>query len=424
MKRQRRRIKTKLAIIGAGLAGFAASIFAAKRGIATMQLGHTGALAYTTGYFDLLGAKNGRLLDDPWAGLKALRQDEPDHPLSKLGHDEIKDAFARFTAALCDMGIGYSRPAMRNQMALLPAGIRKPTLSLPNTMLAGVTAADRGAKTLILDFAGLAGFSAAEFKANFSADWPRITTHKIQFPGMEHGQVFPEVMARALEVPSMRAELAKRISPLLGDAQYVGLPAILGMHAPDEVHGDMEHLLGVPVFEIPTIPPAVPGIRLRELFERALPERGVRLEPQLKVQRADLRANGATLYLHGAMEDLEVECEAVILATGRFLSGGLKAGHTDLSETLLGLPVHQPGKREAWYRQDYFDRRGHRLNRAGIEVDACLRPLGKDASPVNDRLFAAGSILAHQDWVRQRCGAGLAIATACRAVRSAGKILI
>ncbi len=423
MKRRQRRIKTKLAVIGAGLSGFSAAIFALKRGIKTTLLGHTGALAYTTGYLDLLGARRGRLLDDPWAGLAALREDEPEHPLARLGNDEIKDAFACFTAALRDMGIGYSMPGALNRMVLLPAGIRKPTLCVPDTMLAGMEAADRRAKTLILDFAGLAGFSAAEFKANFLTTWPAITVQKIQFPGMEHGQVFPEVMARALEVPSLYAELARRISPRLDGARYVGLPAILGMHAPDEVHAAMERLLGLPVFEIPTIPPAVPGIRLRELFERALPETGLELEPQLKVQRADLRPDGITLYLHGPMEDLEVESEAVILASGRFLSGGLKAGHETLSEPLLGLPLYQPGARKDWYRREYLDRRGHRINRAGVKTDTDLRPLGGDGAPVNTRLFAAGSLLAHQDWVRQRCGTGLAIATALRAVKSAQAIL-
>jgi hypothetical protein len=34
-------------------------------------------------------------------------------------------------------------------------------------------------------------------------------------------------------------------------------------------------------------------------------------------------------------------------------------------------------------------------------------------------LFAAGSILAHQDWMRMKCGSGLALSTAYAAVNSA-----
>ena len=37
---------------------------------------------------------------------------------------------------------------------------------------------------------------------------------------------------------------------------------------------------------------------------------------------------------------------------------------------------------------------------------------------IDPRLYAAGIVLANQDWVRQRCGAGVAIATAYKAVLS------
>ena len=122
------------------------------------------------------------------------------------------------------------------------------------------------------------------------------------------------------------------------------------------------------------------------------------------------------------MDDVVVEARAVVLATGRFLSGGLVAARDGVRESLLGLPVRQPAARSDWYRYQPFDQRGHRLNRAGIEVDESWRPLGADGAPLNKRLFAAGAVLARQDWVRQRCGAGLAIATAHAAVQAAAGI--
>ncbi|MEJ2730435.1 MAG: hypothetical protein P8185_18365 [Deltaproteobacteria bacterium] len=42
--------------------------------------------------------------------------------------------------------------------------------------------------------------------------------------------------------------------------------------------------------------------------------------------------------------------------------------------------------------------------------------------PAFETLFAVGSILAHQDWMRMKCGAGLAIASAYAAVNSLLKI--
>ncbi|PLX41574.1 MAG: anaerobic glycerol-3-phosphate dehydrogenase subunit B [Hyphomicrobiales bacterium] len=423
MKRELRRVETGLAIIGAGLAGFAASIFALRRGLDTAQLGHTGAIAYTTGYFDLLGVMDGRVLDEPWAGLDALREAEPAHPFARLGNDEIREAFEIFTDAISDMGIAYSKPGDHNLSALLPSGVAKPTLSVPATMLPGVEAFRTGAKTLIVDFPGLQGFSATEFKVNFAASWPALSVCRIEFPGFEGQQLYPEVLARSLEAPHGREPLAEKIRAVLDGAEYVGLPAVLGMHAPDEVHADMERRIGARLFEIPTIPPAVPGIRLREMFERELPRRGLVLVPQLKVSRSELGADGAVHHLQGPLEDLEISARATLLATGRFLSGGLYADQAGLRETLLGLPVVQPSGRDNWYRRDYLDPRGHQLNRAGLETDAQFRPLDAAGAPVNPRLFAAGAVLAHQDWVRQRCGAGLAIAAAYGAVKAAAEML-
>jgi glycerol-3-phosphate dehydrogenase subunit B len=82
------------------------------------------------------------------------------------------------------------------------------------------------------------------------------------------------------------------------------------------------------------------------------------------------------------------------------------------------LPVHQPQGRREWHRDNFLDSRGHPVNRAGVEIDDSFRPLDRAGRPVFDTLFAAGSILAHQDWMRMKCGSGLAIATAYGAVSS------
>jgi len=413
-----------LAVIGTGLAGLAASIFALERGIITAQVGNTGAIAYTTGYFDLLGAIGGHVINDPWSGLDALRRDEPDHPLSRIGNDDIRTAFDLFTKTVSAMGVGYTQPGASNRMALLPGGLVKPTLSVPNTMVAGIEACETGARALIVDFAGLQGFSAKEFCANMGPSWPGLTAASVAFPDMESGgPLYAEVMARALEVPKTRERLAERIREHIGDAQYVGLPAILGIHAPDVVHSEMERLVGVPLFEIPTLPPAVAGIRLREMFEQVLPKNGLSLVPQQKVRRVDFDAKGVTLYLEDNYGDVVIEAEAAILATGRFLSGGLVADRNAVHEALLDIAVRQPENRADWHRQDYFDTRGHPINRSGVEVDEQHRPLSTQGNPVNERLFAAGTVRAHHDWTRERCGAGIAIATAYKAVEAASKMV-
>ena len=426
MKEEIRNITTQLAVIGSGIAGFAASIFALQRKIATAQIGNTGAVAYTTGYLDLLGhtvGSPGFSVADPWVALQSLATTQPNHPLTKIDPADIRQSFTQFTAFLGECGIAYSEPQDTNITALTPIGTLKQTLCVPASMAAGPRAYAEKSTCVIIDFNGLKGFSGRQVVANLQNRWPGLSTARIGFPDMLHGEIYPEVMARALEVPATREKLAILLQKAAGDAKVIGLPAVLGMHCPDLVRADLERLTGLEIFEIPTMPPSVPGIRLREMFEQVLPKKGVTLIPQQKVTALSFSQDGALLSLHDSFGPIQLQAETVILATGRFLSGGLEAKLTGISEPLLGLPVTQPENREDWYRDRYTDCRGHAIHRAGIEVDEAFRPIGKNGQPFNERLFAAGVILAHQDWIRGRSGAGIAIATAYKAVESVGQFL-
>lgn len=420
-----RQFAVDLAVIGTGIAGFAAAVFAANRGLATAIAGNTGALAYTTGYLDLLGRRDGggEAIDDPWQAQAALSEAEPRHPLGRVPVADIRDGFAEFTAFLGRHGLAYTAPGERNLLALTPVGTCKRTLCVPATMASGPRALASRTPSVIVDVEGLKGFSGREFVANLGPRWPGLATRRIAFPGLPRGEVYPEVMARALEVPATRRAFADALREAAGGVTSVGVPAILGMYRPDDVHGELERLSGLTIFEIPTMPPAVPGVRLRELLEQALPRQGVTLIPQQKVTALKFDQTGAVLDLADAYGAIRVRAAAVILATGRFLSGGLVARRDGIVEPLVDLPVTQPPSRADWYGERYTDPRGHPVHRAGLEVDAELRPLGRDGRPHSERLFAAGVNLAHQDWIRSRSGAGIAIATARRAVAAAARLV-
>jgi glycerol-3-phosphate dehydrogenase subunit B len=197
------------------------------------------------------------------------------------------------------------------------------------------------------------------------------------------------------------------------------LPAILGMGSVQDIHGELEDRLGVSIFEIPTLPASVPGLRMMEALKRAADASPlIQTFAQSRVTEIHQDSEG---WFQATVQEASMErvlrSRAVILATGRFLGQGLTAERKGVREPLLDIPVHQPGSRAEWHRDDFFDPRGHPLNLAGIEVDDCFQPLGSNSKPVYANLYAAGSILAHQDWVRMKCGAGLAIASAFQAVQ-------
>ena len=406
-------------VIGSGFAGMAAALFAANRGLSVVQTGATGGIDFSTGFIDLLAVHpvaGPRVWEDPFAALACLRHDLPAHPYCRVGDDEIALALEEFTGFLKGQGLCYRGREGKNALALTSAGTLKPTYLLPCSLWNGVEAREARAQTLIVDFHGLKGLSARQI-AEVRADWPELRTARVAFPGMG-GELYPEHMAWSLADPARRVELAEVVAPLVGEARYVGFPAILGMTDTSVVQRHMEELLGRPVFEIPTLPPSIAGPRLRAAFDRGLPGLGVRTCTQKLVTRADFSAQGFRFTAGIGSASVEIGARSAILASGRFFGKGLRADRHRIHEAVFDLPVTQPENRDRWHRPMFFDPRGHEVNQAGLETDAGLRPLGADGKPFHPRLHAAGAILAHQDWMRMKCGAGLAIATAYKAVAS------
>jgi len=308
----------------------------------------------------------------------------------------------------------------QNIEVLTSIGNRKSTYCVPHTMWNGVQALEKKPASLLLDIRGLKGYSARQIAAALTPQWPDIRTVRISFPDTGHlNEVYPEHMANGLILPENREKLAQTLRPHIKDAQLVGLPAILGLYRTQEVVSDLQEMLGVPVFEIPTIPPSIPGLRLKEAFERGLRAQGVEYLSQKRVLAVRQPADGKfEVDLGRTTPELIVQSRGIILASGRFIGGGLYAGRIRIRETIFDLPVYQPANRADWHRRDFLDTRGHLVNRAGVQVDDSFRPVNHSGQPAFKTLFAAGSLLAHNDWKRLKCGAGVAIASAFGAVQS------
>jgi glycerol-3-phosphate dehydrogenase subunit B len=416
------RPKADLIVIGRGLAGMAATAFAVERGLRTVQVGlNWGELPFASGVLDLLGihpVEQETHWEDPWSGIAALLRDCPEHPYARLGLGNIRKGLEEFLEYLHRAGLPYVGWPDDNAVLATCAGTLKTTYKVPETMWPGVTGFKERISTLIVDFTGMKDFSGRQMVETIGPRWPGLRSQRLNFParGVDGQNV---LMAEALGIQEVRTALAAAIRPVLNGAELVGMPAILGLQDSGVVADDLTKQIGVPVFEIPTLPPSVPGIRLKETIERELERGGSTLvagRRVLAVTSDNRRCEGVVVEQGTSRETLEAR--GVVLATGRFLGGGLVGSRRGIRETLLDLPVHQPESRQDWHRADFLDPRGHPVNRAGLEVDDLFRPLGSNGSCAFENLFAAGSVLAHQDWMRMKCGAGIAIATAYGAVQS------
>ncbi|MGD8285682.1 MAG: glycerol-3-phosphate dehydrogenase subunit GlpB [Desulfobacterales bacterium] len=415
--------KYDVCIIGAGLAGLAATLFAANRELSCVALGQTGEINFATGFLDLLGVHpvdEKRVWTDPWAGIDALVQDIPQHPYARLPQEDIQSAFEEILNFLEETGLPYNRRMNQNSGVLTSLGTLKPTYCVPHSMWNGVEALEKKPPCLLIDIRGLKGFSARQIAAALKNEWPALRTARVSFPDTDHlNEVFTEHMASALIISQNREKLARAMRPHIKDAQIVGLPAILGLYRTLEVVSNLQELFGVPLFEIPTIPPSVPGLRLKEAFERGLRAKGVDYFSQNRVFEVQHKSDGCFELGIGKMApENTVQSRGIILASGRFIGGGLHADRKHIKETIFDLPVYQPVNRAEWHHRDFLDSRGHLVNRAGLEIDDSFRPLNSSRQPAFRTLFAAGSLLAYNDWKRMKCGAGVAITSAFGAVKS------
>ncbi|HKK34138.1 MAG TPA: glycerol-3-phosphate dehydrogenase subunit GlpB [Desulfomicrobiaceae bacterium] len=409
-----------LMVIGSGFAGMAAALFAAQNGLKTAQAGSTGGIDFSTGFIDLMAVhpvSEGTVWDNPFEAIRAVSRDCPDHPYARLSEDEIRTGLDAFISFLGSHDIPYTGDPDANVRIVTSAGTVKPTWRVPASAWNGVLALREKAPTLLVDFHGLKGFSAAQIRENCAPVWPGLKSVRLPFPA-SRGELYPEHMAWAVSDPRNQEALAASVAGHDTDAEYIGFPGVLGLLAPMRVVKRLEEMTGKKIFEIPTMPPCIAGSRLRGAFDRGFPDLAVTTFTQKMVRQAVRLKNGIFEFTvgtgHGATT---VRAKNAILASGRFFGKGLTADRQRIRETVFDLPVTQPENRTLWHREHFLDPRGHAVNSAGLSVDESFRPVDENGIPMYNNLYAAGAILAGQDWMRMKCGAGLAIATAYRAVQ-------
>ncbi|MFZ5572582.1 MAG: glycerol-3-phosphate dehydrogenase subunit GlpB [Thermodesulfobacteriota bacterium] len=412
-----------LLVIGAGLAGSAAALYAANRGVRTIVAGMTGNLQFSSGLLDLLGpypsASASEHSRSPWEDMARLTLDAPVHPYARVAPADIRRAFAEFLAFLADAGLPYSCDPENNARLLTSLGTLKTTYALPVSMRHNAAVLDQKQPCLLVDFEGLKGYSARQIRETLGNTWPGLRSVRVSVNAGDR-EWFPQHLARELEKPVVREKLAGAIRRHLVGETAIGLPAVLGLSAANLVCQDLAEQVGAPVFEIPMLPPSLPGLRMQEALEKHLPgHKGIRTLFQQEILRVD-RAEDHTFVCQAGVDEpmITIKTEGIILATGRFFGKGLRATRKGIRETLFDLPVKQPESRGQWHQEDLLQGNGHSINLAGLATDELFRPLGHDGRPVFRNLFAAGTILAGHDWMRLKCGGGLALSSAYGAVKA------
>ena len=268
---------TDALVIGAGTAGLTAGIRLARGGLrVTVVASGEGCLPLASGTIDILGFAP-EAVQSPRGALPGFLDANPEHPYRISGLAGLEQSLAWFVKTT--EPLGYRGELSRNQWVPTVLGGLRPTALVPRSMAAADLGG--GGEVLIAGIRGFRDFHPALLAANLgrtAAPAPAIRTRavELEWPGSA-GDMPPFRLARRLEDPEIRRRLAAQLHSQLGDATAVGLPAVLGRERAAEVHADLEQRLGRAVFEIPGLPPSLPGLRLFDCLRRALLDAGGRL---------------------------------------------------------------------------------------------------------------------------------------------------
>lgn len=410
-------------VVGTGLAGLAAAVRLAEAGARVLVLAKgIGATHLGGGTIDVLGYAPERV-ERPAEALAAFLAARPGHPYHHVGPDGIATAVAWLKDRVANGSLApYAYTGSLDENLLLPTaiGVPRPSAVVPETMAGGdLRGGEAGGDIVVVGFRALKDFHPALLADALGRSGTGVTARSVELDLVPEGRADVNALgfARAFDDPAFRGQVVAQVAARgLRAGERVAFPAVLGIADPHGAWAALEHGLGRPVFEVPTLPPSVPGMRLFAILREALRRAGGTVVLNNVVVGAE--RDGRRVRVLRARVGLREErrgADWVVLATGGFASGGLELdSRWAARETALGLPVTGvPAAGEERFRPGYFE--DHPIGRAGVAVDHELRPLDAAGEPVLENVLVAGATLAGAEPWKEKSGDGLSLATGHRA---------
>ena len=410
----------EIVVIGVGLAGLVAALRLAEGGRRVRVLAKgVGSTHLSGATVDVLGYAPFRVRS-PAATLPEFAVANPHHPYALMGTAVVDDAVTWLKGRLSNPR--YVGDLRRNFLLPTALGVAKPTAVAPQTMAVGDLT--HGGCFVIVGLPGLKDFYPALVAGNLGSTvgiaGEAIEARAVDVDLTLDGRVDvgPLAYARRLDDPAFRAQLAARLHGRLGADDMVGLPAVLGLTNAEQAWEELEARLERPVFEIPTLPPSVPGVRLYGALSGALHRLGVSVTIGGEVLGAETHGGRVTGVHTETANGVRFHAAAgVVLATGGWAAGGLEMdSHWVVREPVLGLPVTGIPGGGRRFLPGYFDH--HPLASTGVAVEGSLRPVDGDGRVVFTNVRVAGATLAGAEPWKEKSGDGLSLSTGYHAAMS------
>lgn len=427
--------KNDVLVIGGGTAACVAADAVLNAGKSvTMVFPNGGSSEISAGTLDIMGVVPGEppvICGDYREGVEKLLEKYPDHTYSKC-KGELK-AGVEALLSLAEAG-GYILKGFDGKNAWVPnmLGTFSINAYVPSTMYEGAVVPGEKEKVLVVGVKGNVAFNAQAAAMSYQQYQKKLGgkadyfSTEIQIKGWgDRRKISDGELADYLDTKEGKEELVSLIQTFCMNNRYsfdkILFPPVLGYLNYSELLSELKEACGCKVAEVAALGNSVVGYRFTRAVYRGLEQKGAKLLRGASAKKLEAAENGVKVecvigltdqYHPGKRETFEVP--AVVLATGGFVGGGIKARHTDvwieLLEQHLGKVTTDQLDRDAVHPA------GQDFMRMGVQVKA---DMSVEDKKYNGRVFACGDVLAGHNSASERSGAGIAAASAYLAGKNA-----
>jgi len=237
----------------------------------------------------------------------------------------------------------------------------------------------------------------------------------------------PVELAQRFDREASFVKLGQEIVRYLEGKVYTHLllPPVMGLENTAAILEAVRRITGLNAAETLATPMSVPGWRLQQAMEKFFHERHFeRVDGEVVGFDSESRKIKA-LYVHQGEERLKLRAKAVVLASGKYLGGGVEHWR-HWREAIFNLPLFFGDKSLLHQSLPQVTRRHYSEPQpflsAGIRINPFGQPLDADADLGYDNLFAAGGVLANFNPAQGHCAAGVSLVSGTVAARHAAAL--
>ena len=407
-------MKMDTVIIGGGLSGLACGISLAKRGKrVTIVASGQSTLLFNGGSMEMLGCVDGKAVEKPLEAIASLPEC---HPYRKIGADRIASIAERVKLLFNDSGIDMYGSASANHWRITPMGIAKPAwLTLADHLRIDDLNQLPAKKLALMCIRGYfdqpnSMLALGLRNLGFEVNMIEFSTDDITALRRSPSEMRATSLAKHLVSNNALQRLADQLNNLAGDADMVLMPSVFGKNDSSDFQL-LQSRVNKPLRLVATLPPSVAGMRMMTQLRHYFKMLGGTYLMGDSAVSGTFDGDRLTSITTAKLVDMSLKADHFVLATGSFISRGLRADFERVYEPVLGVDVDADDDPEKWTRfgvlnpQAYF---GY-----GVATDDQLRCL-KQGKPIQN-LRAIGSVLSGHDAVKMGDGTGVSLLTAIAA---------